>query len=315
VSGIFGNPNDLAMNMVTFLPAATVMALSPRLPASRRLLGALCMLLMFAVVVLTKSRGGVVGMVVMLATLVLLGARIRKGFRAVVIAAVLIATPLLPSSFWRRMETTFDEQKDWEYTGSRYTRQIVMMEGISTFLERPFTGVGAGQFRNYNPPKRQERWREAHNAIIQVAAETGIAGLLLFLFLIIRAAVDAIQSGRLLRRLRTRGRPELIRRIVSDSDWRLFTTHTVAMTAGLAGWFACALFASVAYSWTFYYLLALIVAGRELIRERVTAAEKAKAFSAIVPDPADPWRPAGSHGVSRAGFWTPRAAGARHPAC
>jgi hypothetical protein len=42
------------------------------------------------------------------------------------------------------------------------------------------------------------------------------------------------------------------------------------MTAGLAGWFACAMFASVAYSWTFYYLLALTVAARELTRDRLS---------------------------------------------
>jgi hypothetical protein len=46
------------------------------------------------------------------------------------------------------------------------------------------------------------------------------------------------------------------------------------MTAGLLGWFTCSLFASVAYSWTFYYLLALIVATRELVRARISAAGK-----------------------------------------
>ena len=40
------------------------------------------------------------------------------------------------------------------------------------------------------------------------------------------------------------------------------------MTAGLIGWFICSLFASVGYSWTFYYLLALIVDDR---RDRAPA--------------------------------------------
>ena len=48
--------------------------------------------------------------------------------------------------------------------------------------------------------------------------------------------------------------------------------HSIAMTAGLAGWFVCSMFASVAYNWTFYYLLALIVAGRELTHDRLAAA-------------------------------------------
>ena len=32
------------------------------------------------------------------------------------------------------------------------------------------------------------------------------------------------------------------------------------MVAALVGWFVCALFASVAFNWTFYYLLALAAA-------------------------------------------------------
>ncbi len=42
--------------------------------------------------------------------------------------------------------------------------------------------------------------------------------------------------------------------------------------AGLAGWLVCAQFASVGYYWTFYYLFALIVAGRELTGDRLAIA-------------------------------------------
>ena len=40
VSGIFGNPNDLALNMVTFMPAALMFALPRRYSAVRRLAAA-----------------------------------------------------------------------------------------------------------------------------------------------------------------------------------------------------------------------------------------------------------------------------------
>jgi hypothetical protein len=43
------------------------------------------------------------------------------------------------------------------------------------------------------------------------------------------------------------------------------------MAAALAGWFVCALFASVAYNWTFYYLLALAIAPREFLLDRLAA--------------------------------------------
>ena len=49
-------------------------------------------------------------------------------------------------------------------------------------------------------------------------------------------------------------------------------SHSVAMTAGFLGWLVCSLFASVAYNWTFYYLLALIVASREMVLARLRAA-------------------------------------------
>ena len=43
------------------------------------------------------------------------------------------------------------------------------------------------------------------------------------------------------------------------------------MVAALAGWFFCALFASVAYNWTFYYLLALATAPREILIDRLAS--------------------------------------------
>ena len=48
--------------------------------------------------------------------------------------------------------------------------------------------------------------------------------------------------------------------------------HAAALSAALAGWFVCALFASVAYNWTFYYLLALATAPRDYLLARVATA-------------------------------------------
>jgi hypothetical protein len=58
------------------------------------------------------------------------------------------------------------------------------------------------------------------------------------------------------------------------------------MTAALVGWFVCAFFASVAFNWTFYYVLALAVAGREVALSRRQAAASAAeqpAAAAAVP--------------------------------
>ena len=56
----------------------------------------------------------------------------------------------------------------------------------------------------------------------------------------------------------------------------MLSLYTAAVTAALAGWFFCALFASVAYHWTFYYLLALAVAPRDYLLARAAAARSAR---------------------------------------
>jgi len=264
VGGIFGNPNDLAMNMTSFLPAAIVIALSARQPSGRRLVAALTAALMVATIVFTKSRGGLLGIVAALGAIALLGRWMRRGVGTITIVAALVVTPFLPESFWARMVSIVDEEADKQFTGSRETRRIVMQEGIDTFLEFPLTGVGVGQFKNYNPPERKERWRETHNVLIQVASETGILGLFAFSFLIIAAAVAAVTTQRRVRLARRLKAPDS-----EHDDANTLGELTLGLTAGLIGWFVCAMFASVAYNWTFYYLLALIVAARELARDRL----------------------------------------------
>jgi putative inorganic carbon (HCO3(-)) transporter len=274
VSGIFGNPNDLAMNMVTFLPAAAVMAMSRGFAFSKRLLAGFAAAVMLATIVFTKSRGGFLGLAVVLLTLLFLGKRVRPGFGTAALVAVLCASPFMPHTFWERMQSIVDDQKDKEeFTGTREARWTVMKEGMKTFADRPLTGIGAGQFQNYNPPGRKEAWRETHNAPIQVAAETGILGLVAFMFLVARAGLGARVARRLLRKPRKRDAPDLLGAVMSDADRSMMEGHSVAMTAGFLGWFVCSLFASVAYNWTFYYLLALIVASREMATTRLRAAQ------------------------------------------
>jgi O-antigen ligase len=272
VSGIFGNPNDLALNMVTFVPAALMIALSGRYTPIRRLIAAGIVVLMVATVVFTKSRAGVLGMGAMLLALVVFGRKVRPTFTTSALAALLLATPFLPASFWHRMATIGNEEVDKaEFTGSAQARRLLFEEGLKTFIDHPITGVGIGQFTNYNPPDRKEKWRETHNSLLQVAADLGVFGLAAFGFLIFSAVTAAHQARRLLAP-RRRNAPDPLRRTMSEHDRELLYAYATALTAGLIGWFVCALFASVAYSWTFYYVLALLVSTRNLVRARIALA-------------------------------------------
>src|SRR5262249_43989598 len=98
VGGIFGNPNDLALNMVTFLAVALMIALTPRHSTLRRLTAALIAMLMLATVIFTKSRGGALGLGGILVAMLYLGRQIRPGFAAMALTGALLATPFVPTT-------------------------------------------------------------------------------------------------------------------------------------------------------------------------------------------------------------------------
>jgi O-antigen ligase len=270
---MFKNPNDLALNMVAVLPFASMLAMRS-VGGIRRLMAAGCGVLMAGAVVASHSRSGTIGLAMMLLVFGASVARRRPGMAIAGALVLMLALPLLPGSYWHRLSSITDETRD--DTGSREARQIVFWEAVRAFAQHPLTGVGAGQFKNYDPEGRQEAWRESHNVVLQVAAELGALGLATFLFLVTRAALARSQTRALLRRAQgSRPRPwETTRPVspllsVAEADW--LQSHSAAATAALAGWFFCALFASVAYNWTFYILLALAIAPREILRDRLAS--------------------------------------------
>lgn len=271
VGGIFKNPNDLALNMVAMLPLAASLALRA-VSAWRRVAAILCAFLMLGAIVASQSRSGTIGLVVMALVLGTYLVKRTPGLAVAGILAFVLALPLVPSAYWQRLSSITDENQD--ATGSREARQILLREAFTAFLQHPVTGVGAGQFKNYDPEGREEPWRETHNVVLQVAAELGVAGLGVLVFLMLRAGLAGRQTRLLLRRARgiprrgSAGRPDATVLTPAETEW--FQTHASAMAAALAGWFFCALFASVAYNWTFYYLLALATAPREMLRARLS---------------------------------------------
>lgn len=264
VGGLFGNPNDMALNMVAFLPLAVVAALRRQRPVLR----AIAMVgipFIVGAIVFSKSRGGLVGLVAMLAVLLYQLRRVRPGVAALVVAATFAAVPMLPDSFTERMSSIVNPEED--PTGSREARKRLLREGYQAFLENPVFGLGAGQFKNYNPDGRQERWRETHNAVLQVASEMGIGGVIVFVIVVGSGFAAVLRTGTALRRARTRRRaraPDPAR-----AGREPMELYAAAMAASLAGWFMAAMFASVAYYWTFYIVLGLATAVRDVVRQEL----------------------------------------------
>ena len=280
VGGFFENPNDLALNLASFLPLALMYVKRPG-PLVKRLLCAAIAVVMLMVIVLTKSRGGMLGTVAMLATFLVVSRSLTPGMMIVLVLTGMLVLPVMPQAFWARMASITDAEKD--PTGSRAERKELLKLGWEVFLEHPITGVGAGQFQNLDVPGQPKRWRETHNAPLQVASELGFFGVVVFMFLIVRGFSAASWTRRQLAWIyqrRTRKRTRDTEEDGLDQDERAFLqTHGAAMVAAMAGWFVCAFFASVAYNWTFYYILGLSVAARDLVRARRRAYAGAKAIA------------------------------------
>jgi O-antigen ligase len=198
---------------------------------------------------------------------------------AAVIGGMLLL-PALPQSFSQRRESITDDEK--AATGSRSERIELMKQAWRIFLANPITGIGAGQFKNFGPPGEAKEWRVTHNTVLQIAAEIGVFGLIAFMFLVWRGFSAAWYTSRAtawIHRKRMRRRTPAVEPEdgLDDSERTFLQTHGAAMIAAMTAWLVCSMFASVAFNWTFYYLLGLAVTGRDVVRARARAYAQAKA--------------------------------------
>jgi O-antigen ligase len=179
------------------------------------------------------------------------------------------------------MASITDASKDT--TGSRQERVELMKQAWRVFEANPLTGIGAGQFENYQEPGQVRHWRVTHNTLLQLASEIGIFGVLMMLFLFVRGLAAAWKTHRALtrplrRHTRRRAPPAPEEDGLEPSERAFLREQTAAMVACMVGWFVAALFAAVAYNWTFYYLLGLCVAARQVTVARARAYARARSL-------------------------------------
>ncbi len=259
--GLFGNPNDMALNMVAFLPLAIILGLGRGRTLLRAAL-AVGVPAIIAAIIFSKSRGGTLGLVAMIVVLLYQMRRVRPSVAVAVVVATLATIPLLPASFTQRMSSIFNPEEDT--TGSREARKRLLGEAYQAYLDHPVFGLGAGQFHNYNPSDREEVWREAHNAWLQVASELGTGGLIIFAVIVGSGFAAGIQAARALRRAKARYNRRSREPAGQRNRREPLELYAAAIVASLTGWVVAAMFASVAYYWTLYLVLGLAITLRDI---------------------------------------------------
>ncbi|MBI5149412.1 MAG: O-antigen ligase family protein [Candidatus Omnitrophica bacterium] len=248
---VYVNRNGFAGQLAAMLPIAYMLgnASKKKFP---RYLGLFTALWCIIGVILTYSRGGLLGVFAGIAGLLLVEKRKTK-FIIIILLLTGLILPRLSEKYTGRIETIETYQEDASAMG----RVAANYAALNMFKENPFMGVGAGNFNDvimaYTPPeylKWVEEGKSVHNIVMQVASDMGILGLTIFFLLI---------GG---------GFKNSFIKVAEDAPERESTINILRMLCiALFVSFVTAQFGQGAYFGRLFYLLAFLSAMRQNVHE------------------------------------------------
>lgn len=184
------DPNDMALFMVGFFPIALVFVKKSH-PNITRCIAAGVLCIAPVIIIISSSRGGLLSLALVLAALFITQVGgIKLGHKIGIIAIIFIALAIFGGKIdTSRYETLFELEEDYNIT-SDTGRLQVWETGLKLIAQNPVTGVGARNFpRAFGYLREKEgrvpEWRAAHNAYIQIWAEIGTPGFIIFMGLIL----------------------------------------------------------------------------------------------------------------------------------
>lgn len=156
-TGIFSDPNDLSSAIIPGL----ALSLSY---VNKRDLASLCNLLVSGIclyaIVLTGSRGAVLGLVSVFVTFIFVNGRVKKGLIIPIIVSIALLFALAPK---RMMDISSEDE-------SANSRLLFWINGIRHFINQPVLGIGFNGFPDINDGFT------AHNSFVLCFTEVGFLG-------------------------------------------------------------------------------------------------------------------------------------------
>jgi O-antigen ligase len=262
IAGPLGDANFFGQFLVLVFPFALERAFRARVWIPR-VTAALATLLIAGAVVLTYSRGALIGLVV--ATVVAL-VFIRPALRTVLVALFVSALVLFltPSQYFDRIGSLVQVLQIGSGTGvqdpSLQGRLGEMVVGMEMFHDYPVTGVGPGNY-----PSRYVEYssgigidyrlelRQPHSLPIEVAAELGILGLAWW------TIAAYLLGSRLLG----------ARRFAAMHDEEELRHYLEALCVSFAGFAATSLFLHLAFSRSLWMMVGIAVGAIGLTRSQL----------------------------------------------
>lgn len=246
--GSMFDPNDIAFFTVSLL-AFNFIFVSGEERASVRAVSLASIAVGILIIMKSGSRSGFIALC---ATAALLTLARNSAFRVSTAARITILVAAAASLQFvdfnmERLKSISTMREDYNMT-SEEGRIAIWETGIRLMLSHPITGVGYNRFPEAVGTDRQARgldsskWQTAHNSLLQIGAETGIAGFLIF-------ALLSLNSLRIFGRAARRSRSTDLARIGEIAR------------VGFVGHLISAMFLSQAYSvyWAFYIGFSAVV--------------------------------------------------------
>jgi len=177
IQGLTHDPNIYASSLLIFLPLPFLYVFEEK-RFLRKCLWATLFAVLAASVAITFSRGGLLSFAVVMAILMFK----KRHNRFVLwsgIVAIFVIIILLPPEFWQR----FSFLSNLRGEASARWRFNLAAGALSYFRQHPIFGIGLGSYIGESI-RFIPRHLVAHNIYVEIAAETGIVGLLAFLSLV-----------------------------------------------------------------------------------------------------------------------------------
>jgi putative inorganic carbon (HCO3(-)) transporter len=258
------NPNELGGLAATAAVMAAVLACTRGLSVPARITALVASFLSAISLIMTETRGAVVGLAAAMVAAPFLAGRGRRLAAAGAVTVLALGLVFWLSAF--APQNAVKRITDFGPSGSG--RSDLWTIGLRMVEDKPVTGVGAGNFPVSSVHYLLEPGtivrdefivdvpKETHNIFLQVLSELGVVGLALFLAIVAYCMASALDAARAFARARAHVMEMLSRGIV----------------LGLVALLIASAFTTELYSKQLYLLLATGPALRAMARRRETEA-------------------------------------------
>lgn len=262
---IYYDSNDLSLLIACTIPFA-IYFLRTAIPTWQRLFSLGTLLLFLVMLIKSGSRGGLLGfigvMVYILFRYQAVPARLRAG---AAVGGILALAFLGGDRYWEMMGTILDPKDDYNLTEDS-GRSAVWKRGLGYMISNPVLGVGVRAFpqaegmlsdlsKEYAARGQSLKWSVAHNSFVEIGAELGVGGLLLFLGFIGYTFAYLRKIGK-----RTSSKTASVE---TNED----AAYAQMLIGSLIGFCICGFFISAEYMTLLYVLMAFVL-GQKAILER-----------------------------------------------